>query len=308
MATNRIKQIASGSYTFTGHYLDDDGTHINVVAPVTATIKDGAGSTINGATVTVQNGDITVVLPAASFANLDTYSITYTGTTQPGGTLVTWTDYIDLCGGYLFEIPDLRAQDRAFTDTTKYPTSLIRQVRTWVEDVIEGPRAAQVSFVQRGTRVTIDGTSPDYNLGFSPLLYGNDYRDLLVPDFEVQTLYSASINGTALTPTEISEIQIKDNVLHRSAGVQWPAWPYGHGNISLHYSHGFPRPPGAITRAALILAREYLIKSDLPGRATATSIGDQLFRLTIAGRDGVTGIPDVDAAIDQFGRKGYGIG
>jgi hypothetical protein len=78
--------------------------------------------------------------------------------------------------------------------------------------------------------------------------------------------------------------------------------------VTVHYVHGYNYPPGAITRAGLILSREYLIKSDIPGRATATTVGDQLFRITVAGRDGVTGLPEVDAAIAQFGRKSFAIG
>ena len=66
--------------------------------------------------------------------------------------------------------------------------------------------------------------------------------------------------------------------------------------------------PGPIARAAVILCREYLAATELPGRATATSIGDQMFRLTVAGRDGATGLPEVDSAVEQFGRRKYGIG
>lgn len=308
MATYRIKKLTTGSYALTGIYYDDTGTHTNVTTPVTCLVYDGAGSLVYTATTTNQSGHVQASIPYASLPKLDTYSVVYTGVTQPGGQSVSWTDTIELVGGYLFEISDLRTMDRAFLDLTKYPTETLQQVRIWVEDVIEGPRAAQVAFVPRGRRTTLNGTAPDLNRGYHPLLYGNDYRDLICPDFEIRSLYSASINGTALTQTEIDDVEIDDNILHRSANNDFPAWPWGKRNISLHYSHGYDRPPGAIIRAGLILAREYLIKSDLPGRATATSIGDQLFRLTIAGRDGITGIPDVDAAIDQFGRKGYGIG
>ena len=301
----RVRKQPTGSYTFTGEYVNDDGEVQTLTAAGTLTVTDGAGASVYTGTPALAAGKLTATIPVANLAKLDTYTFTWTGT---AGTSVTWIQVIELVGGYLFEIADLRTMDRAFTDTVKYPSATLRQVRNWVEDVIEGSRAAQVAFVPRGARVTLDGTSPDYTRGFSPLLYGADYRGLIVPNYLVRQVHSGSVNGTALTQAEIDAITISDNLLWRSAGVQWPAWPFGKSNITLHYEHGHDRTPGAITRAALILAREYLIKSDLPNRATATSIGDQLFRITVAGRDGITGIPDVDAAIDQFGRKGYGIG
>lgn len=302
----RVKQQTTGSYTFTETPVDDDGVAVTPTGPFTAKVYDGAGVLITSPTATFTGGKFTASVAYTLLPKLDTYTIVWSGTLS--GVITEWTSVVELCGGYLFEIAELRAQDRAFADTVKFPTADLRKVRNWVEDVIEGSRAAQVAFVPRGTRVSLDGTSPDFTRGYSPLLYGNDYRQLIAPNFNIRTLYSASINGTALTQTEIGDIAVADNVLWRSAGVHWPAWSFGKNNVSLHYSHGYDRPPGAITRAALILAREYLIKSDLPGRATATSIGDQIFRLTIAGRDGVTGIPDVDAAIEQFGRKGYAVG
>lgn len=302
----RVKRQAVGSYTVTNTATDDTGALVTVAGPYSVRIYDGADTLLATQTPTYAASVFTTTIDHALLPHLDDYTLVWSGSV--GGVATEWTTSMQLVGGHLFEIADLRAMDRAFTDTTKYSNEALRQVRVWVEDVIEGPRAAQVAFVPRHTRIAMNGNSPDLNRGFQPLVYGNDYRDLIVPDFQLRELYSCSINGTALTAGELAEITINDNVLWRSAGVQWPAWPWGRSNIGLHYEHGFSRPPGAITRAALILAREYLIKSDLPSRATATSIGDQMFRVTIAGRDGVTGIPDVDAAIEQFGRKGFGIG
>lgn len=302
----RVKKQTTGSYTFTESAVDDSGTLQTVTAPITAKLYDGAGTLIASPAATCTNGLFSCSVAYTLLPLLDTYQVVWSGVID--GVTTEWTTTIELVGGFLFEIADLRAQDRAFADLTKYPSDALRKVRTWVEDVIEGPRAAQLAFVPRGRRVTVDGSAPDVMHGYNPLMYGTEYRALRVPDFEVREVYSASINGTALTEEELADVTADDNILWRSAGVQWPAWPFGRRNIGLHYEYGLDRAPGAITRAALILAREYLVKSDLPGRATATSIGDQFFRLTIAGRDGVTGIPDVDAAIDQFGRKGFGIG
>jgi hypothetical protein len=302
----RVKRQATGSYTFTENAVDDDGNLATVAGPFTATVYDGAGVQIATPTATCASSVFSATVPVATLTKLDQYSIVWQGNVS--GVATQWTTTVDLVGGYLFEIADLRAFDRAFSDAVKYPTAQLRKIRTWVEDVIEGPRAARVAFVPRGRRLLIDGNSPDLTRGYNPLMYGAEYRGLVVPNFELRTVNSVTVNGIDVASDQLANITVDDNIIWRSAGVQWPAWPFGKNNIKLHYEHGYDRAPGAITRAALLLAREYLVKSDLPGRATATSIGDQMFRLTIAGRDGVTGIPDVDAAIDQFGRKGVGIG
>lgn len=302
----RVKQQNTGSYVFTGTAIDDDGETITPVAPFTCKLYDGAGTLISTTTPTCVAGTFSQTFDHALLPLLDTYQVVWTGTVS--GTVKEWTTTIELVGGFLFEIADLRARDRAFKDLTTYPSTYLRQIRTAVEEVIEGKRAAKVAFVPRGRRTVVDGTSPDLTRGYSPILYGQDYRGLRLNDFEVREVYSVKVNDLSLTQTELDAIDIDDDTLWRSSGVVWPAWAFGHRNISVHYTHGHDRPPGAITRAALILATEYLIASPLPGRATATSIGDQIFRLTIAGRDGITGLPDVDAAINDHGRKEFGIG
>ena len=302
----RIKQKTSGVYAVSETAVDDDGSLVVVTGPFSLRVYDGANVLLTTLTPTVTDSVFSASIPVATLTKLDEYKLVWSGTVD--GVVTEWSTTLELCGGYLFEIAELRAFDRAFADAAKFPSAYLRKVRTWVEDMIEGDHAARVAFVNRGARVTMSGNSPDLNKGYYPLLYGNDYRSLIVPHYVVDSIYSASINGTALTQSEIDAISIDDNTLFRSAGVQWPAWPFGKNNLSFHYVHGYDSVPGAVTRAALILAREYLVKSDLPARATATSIGDQLFRVTIAGRDGVTGIPDVDAVIEQFGRRSVALG
>lgn len=281
----RVKRQPVGQYTFTVATVDDDGVPVTAAAPFTATVVDGDGVVIVTPVVTYANGVLTAHVAVDALPLLDTYLIVWSATVS--GVAWQWTSEVELCGGYLFEIADLRAFDRQFVDPVKWPTERLRRARVWVENTIEGSRAARVAFVPRGRRVSVDGTNR---------------TDLVVPDFEVRQVHAITADGIDLTSGQLDSVTVDDNVVWRGT-----AWAAGKRNIHLHYEHGFDRPPGAISRAALLLAREYLIQSDLPGRATATSVGDQMFRLTIAGRDGVTGLPEVDAAIEQFGRRGFGI-
>lgn len=281
----RLKQRTGGVYTLSTTVRDDDGATLVPTAPSIA-IKDSAGEVVEEGTPTVSDSTLSYEIPAASLPFLDSYTIVWGATADSA----PWssTEYLELVGGYLFEIPDLRASDRAFENATKYPTETLRAVRTAVEQTIEGKRAANVAFVPRGARVTVDG---------------NGKHEIVVPHFEVREVISAFVNGWPLSPAQVASLIVDDN------SIYWPdgTWLAGRKNIEIHYTHGRDVPPGPISRAALILAKEYAVKTDLPGRATATSIGDQIFRLTVAGRDGVTGLPEVDAAIGDHGRKSFGI-
>ena len=282
----RVKKLASGSYTFVVHTVADDGANVTAHAPYTVVVRDGAGVQVAAGTPVHTDHILTFTLSASAIQKLDTYSLTWTATVSSAP--MTWTTHVEVVGGYLFEIADLRGEDRAFENATKYPTETLKVVRAWVEDVIEGPRAANVAFVPRSRRLVLNGTGR---------------TALMLPDLQLRSVESVKVDGVAWSSEKVAALTVDD-------GVVWAAeaWPEGVRNVEIHYTHGYDFPPGAITRAALMLAREYLVKSDIPGRATATSIGDQLFRITVAGKDGVTGLPDVDAAIAQFGRKSYAVG
>lgn len=288
---DRIRQISSGTYSFVVHTVDDDGSNVTAHPPFSVVMHDGAGAVVASGTPVHKDHILTFAVPASAIENLDTYSLTWSATVSDSPR--TWVTHAEIVGGYLFEISALRAEDRAFADQAKYPTEALRLVRAWVEDVIEGPRAAAVAFVPRSGRLTLGGS---------------DRAALFLPDLELRSVLSLKIDGVAWSPAEVATLIVDDGVVWLGPDSPIRSWPSGVRNIEIHYTHGFDRAPGAITRAALLLAREYLVKSDIPGRATATSIGDQLFRITIAGRDGVTGLPEVDAAIAQFGRKSYAVG
>lgn len=287
----RMRQRSVGTYLLAVTTTDDEGTPQTVATATNATLQDGAGTvlaTANSGQLTVTADGMTWAVPVATMPKLDTYTITWTGVV--GTTTYGWTTIVELVGGYLFSIAQLRNRDRAFDDAVKYPDARLAEVRVEVEDTIEADNAANVAFVPRGRRAVIDG---------------HGRRSLALPDLEARQVYSATVDGVALTQDEIDALVVDDGWLWMPAGR---CWPVGKQNVSVHYTHGRDWPDPAIRRAALTLAREYLAPGDLPGRASATTVGDQTFRLTIAGRDGVTGLPEVDAAITQHGRTTLRIG
>ena len=286
---SRILQKSTGGYVLTCPLIDDFGNVIEAIAPFSLALVNGAQEPITVPEPTLAEPVLTVTVPVEDMPLLDTYTATWTGTV--GDETVEWVTEVELVGGFLFTIAQLRGADSAFADDTKYPDATLLEVRTGAEMTIEGDKACAVAFVPRGRRVRLDGSGRD---------------SLRLPDFEGRTVLSVTVDGTAWTEEQIATITVADDRLWLASGI----WSKGHRNVVLHYTHGHDRALAPERRAALILSREYLSApvTGLSGRATATSIGDQMYRITIAGRDGITGLPEVDAAIDQRGRKRFGVG
>lgn len=76
------------------------------------------------------------------------------------------------------------------------------------------------------------------------------------------------------------------------------------GRAIIRYRYGLTEVPERVSEAVLMLAAYYLRPSATPDRATGESTDAGFIRYTLAGKDGATGLPEVDAAIEQFGRGG----
>lgn len=281
----RLRSLAVGAYSVSVAPTDDEGAPIPLTGDVELEVTDGAGVLVHSATVAADQGSATAQIPFADLPHLDTYQLTWSADVE--GSPMQWTDQLEIVGGYLFEIAQLRSFDRAFEDTTHYPTEFLRRMRTAAENLIEGEHAANVAFVPRGARATVDGTGR---------------ASIELPHLEAREVISLEVDGEAWTAEQISTLIVDDCLLRLSTTSPITSWPVGSRNIRVHFTHGMNFSPPAIARAALLLVRDHAEPSSIPGRATASSIGEQMFRMTVAGRDGTTGLPEVDAAIQQFGR------
>ena len=73
--------------------------------------------------------------------------------------------------------------------------------------------------------------------------------------------------------------------------------------VEVTYVHGLTEPPGAVVDAIVQRALELLIPSDLPARTTSVANDLGFNRISVAGRDGSSGIPDFDATAALYGRQ-----
>ena len=217
-------------------------------------------------TITAQH-DVALTVPAQELGwhELD---VTIDGT--------VYTVSIESVGSHYFTIAELRTygqngQTDNFTDTTRYPAAALFWARQAAESVIE--RNSCVSFTRRHATATIDPRKGNF-IALQPYTHsaavtdedGNDVPAWLVSDRQLQLGW---IN------------------------------PFG-GPLTVEYIYGIDAP-APIRRAALKLAANYLRPLNRPEQATGESSDYGYITYTLAGRDGATGIPEVDAAIKQYG-------
>lgn len=181
------------------------------------------------------------------------------------GNLTTFTTVAQVVGGIPLSVGQVRAVDEDLEDIVKYPADAVAEA---IEAAWEQAELAmRVAIVPTGGRATLDG-------------------EMLLPSVAVGGIYT--VDGAATTVT------VKDaGVLSEPVtGV-------------VHYWHGWTVTPAPVIRALRALAVSYLVSAATPTRATSLSTDVGAFRLTVAGRDGWTGLPEVDAVFDQFG---YAVG
>jgi hypothetical protein len=293
---DRFRQQTVGTYPFVVTTIDP-ATEAACTASgsPTVAIVDGGGANVYSGAAVVAGTTLTCAVPAASLPSLDTYTATWSWT-APGGATTT-ISRAEVCGGFLFEIADFRVFDPTFADSAKYPAATLRAARTAAERRFE--RHARVAYVPRCGRWS--GYAKGYPV---PIGYGIGY-DAGVQRIEtrfnrVRTLRSVSLDGVAMSGSDLALLDYFEwGAIDRQPGDYW----LDKQLISVVLEHGYDYPPEPVSTAVMILAREYVMRSALSSRATVEATDVGFFRLSVAGPGKPTGIPEVDSAIAEFGRR-----
>lgn len=246
------------------------------VVAVTVTRENGTALT-NGNATGVGAAARTFALTTTHTASLDILTVTWVSSTY--GTLTT---QVEIVGGFLFSIAQARAV-KPLNNTDTYTAAAITEARTLAEMALED--ACGVAFVPRYARRSFDGSGSG---------------DLLLPPL-ARTVTVGSIDGTALTSSELADLEIYDSgVLYNPLG-----WTAGRRNVSLTYTHGYPSPPPRVGRACLLLAKRFLVDSPIHDRATSvtTDDGTTSFFVTAGVRDAVFDVPEANAVVEEYGMR-----
>jgi hypothetical protein len=239
-------------------------------------VTNSAGAAVTTGSVSGATTTWTYTIPATSNTLLDTYTATWTAVT--GGENQTFTDTIEVAGDTLFTLAEFRSLvSGTFTDDE------IIDMRTTVEQELE--QACGVAFVPRYALETLDG-SGGRSLMLRPML---------------RVIRSASVDDSTFSVSDLAYLTLSTTGTIYSASRTWSA---GTLNVVVGYEHGYPSVPLGIRRAALMLAKMWLVgnRSPIDDRAATFSATEGgTYSLVVPGRNGShVGHPDVDAAIDRY--------
>ena len=182
----------------------------------------------------------------------------------PGSDEAAFTSYVEVVSRHYFTLDQLKGYGDGRDEFDKVADEVLAAARQAATEVFE--EAARRSFVER------IGRTKDYGSGDLLALAHHDVSRLLTDGYA----------------------QASDSQLRREPGCgPFPRW--------VEYVYGAERVPAEVSRAVLELAAYTLRPSNRPIGATGESTDAGYIHFTTAGRDGATAIPEVNAAIEQFG-------
>jgi len=259
--------------------------------PVTVGITKADGTTLVASGTATTSGGVGIRRYAlAAQAELNVLKATWTGATQ---TVVTSAKIV---GAHLFTLADAKAFDGgAIVATTNAPVPSDQQIldtRARITDDFAEILGFQP--VPRFRRATIDG---------------DGLWSVLLPDLKCHRLLSVAVNGVA---QQVGSYTLRrSGVLEAtSAYVASGTFTAGRQNVAVEYVAGDERVDPATARAALIVAKSQLIRSDVTDRATSLAgpEGGTTF-LSTPGREtgGFVqwyGLPQVDSVLNRRTQRG----
>lgn len=177
-----------------------------------------------------------------------------------------FTTRVEVVSRHYFKLDALKSYGDGQDDFASMPEAALYEARQAATEVFE--LNAHRSFVRRvGKTVDYMGSGTSYLQ-----LEHNDVSEMLTTGY-----------------TLVSDCQ----------AVRYKDSPH---QTEVTYVYGLGDVPAQVSRAVLELAAYMLRPSNRPIGATGESTDAGFIRFTTAGQDGFTDIPEVNAAIEQFGR------
>lgn len=288
-------------------FYNEDGETATDAAPQTTGVTYGISS-VDGTVITAAGsaatyassaGLYTAVIPAQTRLNQLIVTWTATGVgTNPGPLVIT--DYVDVRQAYFFELAELRAMD-GLADATKYTAAMLADARRVSEQLVE--KYTRVAWTPAYEREVLDAL--EYTL-VQGQFRGVDYKAIgsgsviqlkRVPCM-TKHLIQVSVAGVV---QDITGWTLSEWGRLATGGTVFPPALAGQ-NVDVQYEWGEYVPPSDLKRATLRLARQVLLtqNSSIPDRARMMTTEFATFQLTIASEDFPTGLPEVDAVLQQY--------
>jgi len=243
-----------------------DLTHEVSAGTITLSITDGAGAVVaTDLEATIASGTATVHV--ASLPYFDTYKLAWSD---------GFVEFADLCQRPYFTVDDFRGYNTGAKLSSTITDAAIEDTRLQVEDVFD--MAAGHAFCQRGNRETI--------VGDNRAVYELEVAG-------VTDVLSCTVNGTA------TNVVVRDGMR-----MLFGAIIKAGATIEVHYLHGDVSPAGALKHNAMVYANALIGAPSVNPRATGMQSEFGYAKFAVAGKDGATGIPEVDAFLSADASKG----
>ena len=260
--------------------LDADGDAVAAQGTVTAGIVDANGDEIlaPGQATDPDAGVHSLTVPASATAELGLWTVTFTD----AGDGHTDTVLVDVCADRLVTIKHLRTLQPSLADAHRYPASRLRDEILAAEVELEW--ICDRAFTRRYARETLDGTGK---------------VNLTLRHRDIASVVSVTVDGTALTSTEIAALTIDGKDIRRETG-----WAEGYSNVVIEYIHGWTAPPQPLVRAFALRIRLEVHQdaNRIPERAERFSDDSGSYDLSTPGALD-TGYPRVDGVYSRYSAR-----
>ncbi len=249
---------------------------------VTIGIVDEAGATVVASgTATTSSGSGVYTYSLAAQSNLKKLTATWSGT---WGSAMTFDTHHEIVGAWYATPAEVRNMDSILGEATTFPAADLVDAIDYATAIIDDYTGA--SWTQRYHREVLNGTNSD---------------TIRVAEMFPTTLLSASIDGTALTASQISEVALFDDGSLQRKSDTWTYTNPGNG-VVVEYEAGVGTvAPNDIRWAARTLARYHLLEqvSRIPDRAISVQSEFGQIQLAQPGMNRPTPLPDVNVVLNR---------
>jgi len=249
---------------------------------VTIGIVDAAGATVVAAgTSATSAGSGVYTYALAAQSNLKELTATWTGT---WGSSMAFDTQHEVVGGFYTVPAEVRAMNSIEGESATFSSADVVEAITYATAIIDDYTGT--SWVQRYQRDVMNGTNG---------------QTIKVRRMFPQTLLAASVDGTALTASEISDVALFENGQMTRKDKTWTFTEPGN-LVAIEYEHGVgSTAPPDIRWAAKTLARYHLLEqvSRIPDRAISVQSEFGQIQLAQPGMNRPTPLPDVNVVLNR---------
>lgn len=265
------RYLTGRAFTLSHNFDEDEGTPL-VIASVTVTVKNSAGTTVSTGAATNSAGTWSYTVPAQPQGPL-------TVTWATNGGLATDTTYEEVVGAVTFTVKEFRGSDIDLSSTARFTPEDIRLYRDMAEAEFE--KITGRSFTPRTKTVTVE--------------YRGD-NQLLTGVWDIAAVDAAVGPSGALDMTDwtVDPLGVIEGVSGLSEGDL----------VTLTVDYGFRAVPADVKHAAILRTKTLIVRenSGIPDRATSFIAAEGgTFTLATPGlRGSETGVPEVDAILGRY--------